>query len=37
VATEIAHRALVSGQSVIDIAVSEGLLAPEQAEALITT
>lgn len=36
VAAEIAHRALVSGQSVIDIAVSEGLLLPEQVEALIT-
>jgi aspartate ammonia-lyase len=37
VAAEIAHRALVSGQSVLDIAVSEGLLLPEQVEALITT
>ncbi|MGO4585840.1 aspartate ammonia-lyase [Arthrobacter sp. 2RAF6] len=35
VAAEIAHRALVSGQSVLDIAVSEGLLLPEQVEALM--
>ena len=28
-------RALVSGQSVIDIAVNEGLLLPDQVEALM--
>jgi aspartate ammonia-lyase len=35
VAAGVAHRALVSGQSVFDIAVSEGLLQPEQAERLM--
>jgi aspartate ammonia-lyase len=36
-AAEIAHRALVSGQSVLDIALNEGLLLPEQVEGLIAT
>ncbi len=35
VAAELAHRALASGQSVFDLAVSEGLLLPEQVETLI--
>ncbi|MGR0162114.1 aspartate ammonia-lyase [Paenarthrobacter nitroguajacolicus] len=37
VAAEIAHKALVSGQSVIDLAVSEGLLLPEQVQSLMLT
>lgn len=35
VAAAISHKALASGQSVLDIAVSEGLLLPEQVEALV--
>ncbi|MDT0196496.1 aspartate ammonia-lyase [Arthrobacter sp. AB6] len=36
VAADIAHRALVSGQTVLDIALSEGLIGQEQVDALIS-
>lgn len=35
VAAEIAHKALISGQSVVDIAVSEGLVGQEQMDSLM--
>jgi len=35
VSAHLAHRALVSGQSVLDLAIAEGLLLPEQAESLL--
>jgi aspartate ammonia-lyase len=34
-AAEIAHRALISGQTVVDIALSEGLVCQEQVDSLI--